>query len=191
MAALEVAAPEPTFGELLRRYRTRARLSQQALSESAGVACSTVADFEQGIRGRPMRETAWRLASALALSGSELDRFVSLGLTHAINGRTRSPSAAAPPFAALLLAHRGDASQMAMACRAGIQSSWWARLEAGERQPSRTMVERIASRLGLGAVERDRLLVAAGFAPAWTVLLYAEWPDAAITRLMARAGGAA
>jgi transcriptional regulator with XRE-family HTH domain len=84
-------------------------------------------------------------------------------------------------------------SQLGMARLVGVQASWWGRLEADARQPSRAMVERIADGLDLGAVERDRLLVAAGYSPAWVSDLYADWPAAAIRRLMARVerGGAA
>jgi class 3 adenylate cyclase/tetratricopeptide (TPR) repeat protein len=70
-------AREPvTFGALVRQYRLAAGLTQAALAERAGISLRAVQDLERSV-GQPQRETARRLAEALAITGerrSELDR---------------------------------------------------------------------------------------------------------------------
>src|SRR5690348_16518293 len=70
-------AREPaSFGELVRRYRHAAGLTQAALAERARISLRAVQDLERSV-GRPQRETARRLAEALALAAerrAEFDR---------------------------------------------------------------------------------------------------------------------
>lgn len=70
-------AREPvSFGALVRQHRLAAGLTQAALAERAGISLRAVQDLERSV-GRPQRETARRLAEALALIGerrAELDR---------------------------------------------------------------------------------------------------------------------
>jgi len=54
-----------TFPELLRTYRTRAGLSQGALSRQANMSYASVSCYESGKR-RPSRDAVLRLARALA-----------------------------------------------------------------------------------------------------------------------------
>ncbi|MDW8006449.1 MAG: helix-turn-helix transcriptional regulator [Thermomicrobium sp.] len=54
-------------------------------------------------------------------------------------------------------------SQSALGRRAGLDHSFISRLEAGGRQASREVVERIARALGLDEAERARLLHRAGY----------------------------
>jgi transcriptional regulator with XRE-family HTH domain len=70
------APGEVEFGRLLRRYRRRAGLSQEDLSERAGVGVRTVGDLERGQRTRPYRQTIGALADALGIRGTQLDEFV-------------------------------------------------------------------------------------------------------------------
>src|SRR5215470_3380832 len=56
-------------------------------------------------------------------------------------------------------------SQLALACEADISTRHLSFLETGRAQPSREMVLHLAERLELPLRERNRLLVAAGFAP--------------------------
>ncbi|WP_176953268.1 BTAD domain-containing putative transcriptional regulator [Glycomyces sambucus] len=51
----------------MRRHRERAGLTQRELAERSGVSLAAVRDLEQGRSGRPRRESARRLASALGL----------------------------------------------------------------------------------------------------------------------------
>ncbi len=59
------------FGELLRRYRGAAALSQEALAERAGLSRRGIADLERGARSFPHGDTAQRLAAALQLAPDE------------------------------------------------------------------------------------------------------------------------
>jgi transcriptional regulator with XRE-family HTH domain len=64
-----VAAKTPTkFGELLRRYRLAAGLTQEELAERAGVSARGVSDLERGARGLPRKDTLQLLLQALDLS---------------------------------------------------------------------------------------------------------------------------
>jgi predicted ATPase/DNA-binding XRE family transcriptional regulator len=69
--AAETARPMgalvPVFGELLRRHRVAAALSQEALAARAGVSTRAVSDLERGVKTRPHLETVGMLADALGL----------------------------------------------------------------------------------------------------------------------------
>ena len=73
--------PENTvaFGELLRRYRAMAGLSQEALAERSGLSRRGIADLERGARRFPYRDTAQRLATALGLDSSERANLLASG----------------------------------------------------------------------------------------------------------------
>jgi predicted ATPase/DNA-binding XRE family transcriptional regulator len=63
---------EPSgFGELLRQYRTAARLTQEELAEQAGLSVRGVQDLERGLRRSPHPETTRRLVDALGLGDAE------------------------------------------------------------------------------------------------------------------------
>ncbi len=59
------------LGEILRTFRFRAGLSQEALSEAAGVSVRTISDLERGQRASAHLETVRLLASALDLTSAE------------------------------------------------------------------------------------------------------------------------
>jgi LuxR family maltose regulon positive regulatory protein len=59
------------FGELLRRYRLAAGLSQEALAERARTSARTISDLERGVHRAPYKETVAQLADALGLQGAE------------------------------------------------------------------------------------------------------------------------
>lgn len=72
----ELAHPaRPPFGQLLKQFRTDAWLTQEALAERAGISTRSVRALEHGA-GQPQRETAQRLASALALEGEQRALFL-------------------------------------------------------------------------------------------------------------------
>src|SRR4051794_17636286 len=56
-----------SFGELLRRHRRAAGLSQEELAARAGVGVRTISDLERGVAGRPYRGTRAQLVEALGL----------------------------------------------------------------------------------------------------------------------------
>ena len=59
------------FGPLLRRHRTAAGLTQEALAEAAGLSARAVRALEAGERTAPHRDTVHRLAGALELAEAE------------------------------------------------------------------------------------------------------------------------
>ena len=61
----------PTFGEMLRTFRVRAGLSQEALAEASGVSVRTISDLERGQRANAHLETIRLVASALGLDDEE------------------------------------------------------------------------------------------------------------------------
>src|SRR6266536_3126683 len=62
---------EPSFGSLLRRLRLRARITQEALAERAGVSLATIEALEEARRRQPYPHTVAALAEALGLSADE------------------------------------------------------------------------------------------------------------------------
>src|SRR5215208_1637913 len=58
-------------GELLRRHRIAAALSQEALAERAGLSVRAIGDLERGIHQVPRLETVRLLADALSLSNTD------------------------------------------------------------------------------------------------------------------------
>jgi non-specific serine/threonine protein kinase len=62
------------FGELLRRHRVAARLTQEALAERAGLSVYGIQKLERGAT-HPYRDTAERLVLALELAPEAADRF--------------------------------------------------------------------------------------------------------------------
>ena len=66
----------PKFGDLLRLYRNRARLTQFQLAEAAGISERAVSDIERCLKQTPHRDTVRRLAEALDLAPQESAEFV-------------------------------------------------------------------------------------------------------------------
>jgi len=63
----------PTFGELLRRFRKAAGLTQGELAERAGLSLRGINDLERSISLTPHKETVLLLTDALDLSATERD----------------------------------------------------------------------------------------------------------------------
>src|SRR5215207_169563 len=57
----------PLFGDLMRRHRNAAALSQEELAERAGVSVRALSDLERGVHRAPRLETVRMLADALGL----------------------------------------------------------------------------------------------------------------------------
>ncbi len=57
-----------SFGELLRRHRLAAGLTQEALAERARLGVRAISDLERGLHRNPQRDTVHLLAEALQLS---------------------------------------------------------------------------------------------------------------------------
>ena len=65
----------PTFGQLLKRYRTSAGLTQETLAERAGLSARGISDMERGLRRAPYHDTVNRLTQALQLADAERRQF--------------------------------------------------------------------------------------------------------------------
>jgi predicted ATPase/DNA-binding CsgD family transcriptional regulator/transcriptional regulator with XRE-family HTH domain len=72
------AEPPPTFGELVRRARRAAGLTQEELAEKAGLSMRGLSDLERGINRAPQRATLDLLADALGLPPDERRRWDTL-----------------------------------------------------------------------------------------------------------------
>ncbi len=83
------SADAPRFGELLRRYRAAAGLSQQELAERARMTAQGVSALERGVRRTPYKDTVRLLADALDLTASE---------RAALAAAARPRAGAAPPY---------------------------------------------------------------------------------------------
>src|SRR5215216_6256334 len=66
-----MSADRESFGEVLRRLRSCAALSQDALAERAGLSKRGISDLERGARLAPRLETVRLLADALALGDDD------------------------------------------------------------------------------------------------------------------------
>src|SRR5215813_13760574 len=91
--------PLLTFGEVLRRYRLAAGLSQEELAERARLSREAISALERGNRRAPRRETLDLLAEALALTEPERATFDVAARQHRmVNPQvsTRMPSGAPP-----------------------------------------------------------------------------------------------
>jgi predicted ATPase/transcriptional regulator with XRE-family HTH domain len=82
---------DASFGDMLRRCRIAASLSQEALAERAGLSVDAIRALERGRRGQPRPDTLARLASALDLApqGSAFAR--------PLRSTPASPPAVSPP----------------------------------------------------------------------------------------------
>src|SRR5829696_327486 len=65
----------PTFGDLLRRHRDLANLTQEDLAERTGLTPQAISLLERGERQRPHKYTVEKLAEALGLTGQDLAQF--------------------------------------------------------------------------------------------------------------------
>lgn len=83
---------QSAFGELLRRHRLAARLTQEELAERSRLSTHAVGALERGVRRHPYRTTVDLLADALDLSRPQREE-----LAAAAHGRRRPPRVGARP----------------------------------------------------------------------------------------------
>src|SRR5918993_3608432 len=65
------------FGDLLRRHRVLAGMSQEELAERASLSARAISDLERGVKRTPRRDTVQLLVEALGMSGEARAAFVS------------------------------------------------------------------------------------------------------------------
>jgi predicted ATPase/DNA-binding XRE family transcriptional regulator len=85
------------FGNLLRRLRIAASLSQEALAEKARMSAAAIGAYERGLRSAPHRESVELLAEALELTGDTRREFEGAARR---KSRTRTTEKLAPADAA-------------------------------------------------------------------------------------------
>jgi non-specific serine/threonine protein kinase len=96
-----VADVAVAFGDILRRYREQAGLSQEELAEKAGVSAAGISALERGVRQQPYPATLRQLADALGLADRERADF--LAKPHS----PRTTSQTTPPPGVLRFPARG------------------------------------------------------------------------------------
>ncbi|TCO34090.1 tetratricopeptide repeat protein [Kribbella steppae] len=80
-----------SLSELLRRYRTRAGLTQASLADKAGLSEQAISVLERGTRSRPRVDTVRALTAALGLTADETAEFMTVA-----RGKGRKRQAPAP-----------------------------------------------------------------------------------------------
>jgi predicted ATPase/transcriptional regulator with XRE-family HTH domain len=83
------------FGELLRRLRVAAGLTQEALAERAGLSARGLSDLERGVRAAPRKDTLELLVAALAIGAAPRAALVAAarrGAAAAARPRALSPA---------------------------------------------------------------------------------------------------
>src|SRR5258708_539821 len=107
----------PTFGELLRRHRLAARLTQETLAERSRLSTPAIGALERGTRRSPYRETISLLADALDLSKPQREEFAAAARGWGQPRERPAPAAGhnhalpAPPTPLI-----GREGELAMAC---------------------------------------------------------------------------
>ena len=86
------AATELSFGDLLRRYRDSANITQEDLAARTGLTPQAIGLLERGKRRRPHSYTVGKLAEGLELTGSKRTRFESAARSSSAHHATDSPS---------------------------------------------------------------------------------------------------
>jgi transcriptional regulator with XRE-family HTH domain len=102
------ATDEPgALGELLRRHRLAAGLTQEALAEQAGLSARGIADLERGTRRFPYAHTMQRLVGTLELTAPQRQALLEAGRRRPARSGTRSPDWPDPNLVALERASEG------------------------------------------------------------------------------------
>src|SRR5215212_6570884 len=73
---MDLTDKSQAFGDLLRRHRVLAGMSQEELAERAHLSARAISDLERGVKRKPRRDTVQLLVEALGLSGEARTAFV-------------------------------------------------------------------------------------------------------------------
>jgi predicted ATPase/DNA-binding XRE family transcriptional regulator len=119
------AQPVSFFGEMLRRYRAAADLSQEELAERARLSVRAISDLERGVKRSPRKDTVELLANALALSPQKRALFTATarpGLTLAAPQPLRSVAGdLATPLTPLIGREHELLAVVRLLARAGVR----------------------------------------------------------------------
>ena len=172
--------PVPGFGDVLRRLRAEARLTQEELAEAAGLSPRTVSDLERGVKRTAHKDTAGLLADALNLAGPVRGVFVAAA-------RGRVPAAEVLAVRAEALAASAGNLPIQLSSFVG-RAAELAELAAAMQRSSLVTVT------GVGGVGKTRLALhaAAGQLPsfrdgAWLCELHAAEDGEAMAQAVAAA----
>src|SRR5262245_32718352 len=91
------ATQPPPFGELLKRYRIAAGLTQETLAERAQMSVRGISDLERGGRRAPFPKTVALLAAALDLTEHEQAWFLAAASRGPVPTPDRRPTIAPLP----------------------------------------------------------------------------------------------
>jgi predicted ATPase/transcriptional regulator with XRE-family HTH domain len=86
------------FGTLLKRYRTAAGLTQEALAARAQVSARTIADLERGISRTPRHDTLALLLEALSLTPQQQALLLATARPEVTGSPPRARSVSPPPL---------------------------------------------------------------------------------------------
>src|SRR5437868_1376814 len=100
----QLSGSHVSFGDLLRRYREAAGLSQEALAERAALSPRGLLYLERGMH-RPYPGTLRRLADALSLTPQEREALMLAGPPRPTSPPATPPGGANPPPAGEPAAH--------------------------------------------------------------------------------------
>jgi predicted ATPase/DNA-binding XRE family transcriptional regulator len=102
------------FGDLLRRRRASAGLTQEDLAESTGLTTQAISLLERGERRRPQRYTVRKLAESLRLEGEDLAEFESAARRPFARSRpTRMPRSTLPTPPTPLVGREDEVAEVA------------------------------------------------------------------------------
>src|SRR3984957_1116916 len=111
------ASRAPAFGDLLKRHRIAAGVTQEHLAEVARVSANAISSLERGIRRAPHRDTVALLAMALQLSEAQRRDFEEAAAVmrgrSAVREPMRRPFANSPLFLTSFVGREYEIAQLA------------------------------------------------------------------------------
>ncbi len=93
-----MSSEQTQFGTLLKRYRTAAGLTQEALAARAQLSARTVADLERGISHTPRHDTLALLLEALSLTAQQRALLLAIARPEMAEPVPRARSLSPPPL---------------------------------------------------------------------------------------------
>src|SRR5260221_12433451 len=101
-----MSSEQTQCGTLLKRYRTAAGLTQEALAARAQISARTVADLERGISHTPRHDTLALLLEALSLTAQQRTLLLATARPEMAEPAPRARSLSPPPLPPTALIRR-------------------------------------------------------------------------------------